>query len=296
MPQRTQEYIKKYCEYIDRLLFFWKNNGDKDAISRLVCKAKFIHHVLGIYKRIDRFGGQLINPNIGEFYHNLKDYKHDPSYTKKIKEQTALREKHTLECKVVAKKTDKIDAIESGAYEKEPITNDKLNDLLFSLKQIRKDINARTVIDESEGQAANNLAIEMGLVSKWLPLAIETRLAKGAKLPYPESQSFPNTLSDGCKAPYPQSVKDNIEKWISKIEKLINNVAEKNDSFEIPPEHKSPPVTLSKLSDYWGGDMTPFKLRGILKNNRLRYNKLNRQTYEFDLRDLPKQAVQKLKQ
>lgn len=235
MNNKTQQYINKYCEYIDRFLDYWKNGGDKSKIRKIVYKAEFIHFILGIDKKISRFSGRLINPNIGEFYYNLEDYKHDPDFTRRTIEQTALRESHILECKAFAKKINKIDDVESGAYESNNITAQKLTDLLFSLKQIKKTVNARTVIDPGEGENANHLAIEMGLISKWLPLAIETRLAKGIKMPYLKNETIGNTFSLDGKAYYPESFKDNVNKWIDKTEKLLSK------------PHTTPQITISPI-------------------------------------------------
>ena len=70
----------------------------------------------------------------------------------------------------------------------------------------------------------------------------------------------------------------------------------KPETDMIPPEFKTSPTTLTRLVDLWGGDMTLSKLRGIIKNKRIRFNRLNRQTYIFDTRDLPISVINGLKE
>lgn len=65
MKTKTQKYIEKYCEYIDRLLGFWKNGADSTTIYGVVKKAEFIHRILEIEKKLNDFSGELINSNIG---------------------------------------------------------------------------------------------------------------------------------------------------------------------------------------------------------------------------------------
>ena len=48
--KRTQKYIEKFCEYIDRLISIWngKKKLDFNKINRIVYKADFIASVLDI--------------------------------------------------------------------------------------------------------------------------------------------------------------------------------------------------------------------------------------------------------
>jgi hypothetical protein len=127
----------------------------------------------------------------------------------------------------------------------------------------------------------------MGLVSKWLPLAIETRLAKGANMPYPTPEPIGNTLSIDGKAHYPQSVKDNIDKWIEQISKRLSGLQQNRKESEIPPEYRTAPTTKARLVKCWGGDMTVTKLRNMIKNGHVRCVEHSRQTYTFDKRNFP---------
>ena len=63
-------------------------------------------------------------------------------------------------------------------------------------------------------------------------------------------------------------------------------------SQEIPPEYRSAPLSLKRMAELWGGDMTAKKLRAMIDNHRIRVEKINRQTFVFDTRDLPSYVVE----
>lgn len=64
---------------------------------------------------------------------------------------------------------------------------------------------------------------------------------------------------------------------------------------DIPAAHRSPPLSLTRMAECWGGDMTPKKLRNMIKSGSLRVIKLNRQTYVFDTKYLPDEVITKVK-
>ncbi|MCG3136721.1 MAG: hypothetical protein HJJLKODD_00557 [Phycisphaerae bacterium] len=49
----------------------------------------------------------------------------------------------------------------------------------------------------------------------------------------------------------------------------------------------STPMTLQKTADKWGGDMTVAKLKTQMETGKIRYLKLNRQSYVFCCNDIP---------
>lgn len=69
----------------------------------------------------------------------------------------------------------------------------------------------------------------------------------------------------------------------------------KKKSQKIPKNHRSSPVTLKRMSECIGGDMTPKKLRVMINNRTIRVMQMNRQTFIFDTRDWSDEAVKKLK-
>lgn len=73
-------------------------------------------------------------------------------------------------------------------------------------------------------------------------------------------------------------------------ENPVQNLAE-----EIPEERKSPPMSIKRMAECWGGDMTPKKLSGMIKSGRVKTEKFNRQTYIFDTKDLSPEAKRKIK-
>ncbi|MEN6307978.1 MAG: hypothetical protein ABFD91_09510 [Anaerohalosphaeraceae bacterium] len=295
MKTRTQKYIDKYCEYIDRLLKFWKKGADKFKIYAIVKKVEFIHYLLGIDKNIAMFSGKLINPNIGYLSYNLKEYNHDERYSLYLIEEIDLRKKHILECKAHALKIKfPIKEIETGAYRKEPITLEKLQELLFSLKQIKKDVNGGVAIDRSEGENANRLLIEMGFVSQWRPLAIETGLVKDSVMPYPRPEIAHNSINwltgNFC---YSDSLKESISKWIDKAQQMLNKDNPKLLTG-ISPENRSIPLSISRMANLIGKGMTRKKLRSLMDSNYYRYEQVGKQDFVFDVSQFPtlKQKIQ----
>lgn len=72
----------------------------------------------------------------------------------------------------------------------------------------------------------------------------------------------------------------------------IKNI--KNSTNEIPAEHKSPPMSLSEMARHFRLTSTK-KIRSMIDNKAIKIEKINRQTYYFDLRTLPDYVRQKIK-
>ncbi|MHC4068755.1 MAG: hypothetical protein ACYSR8_04145 [Planctomycetota bacterium] len=70
----------------------------------------------------------------------------------------------------------------------------------------------------------------------------------------------------------------------------------RESSEEIPPERKSAPLSLSRMAQYWGGEMTSKKLRAMIESGSLKVIKINRQTFIFDTEYLPAEVIRKVKQ
>jgi hypothetical protein len=69
----------------------------------------------------------------------------------------------------------------------------------------------------------------------------------------------------------------------------------KDNHGEIPQERKSPPLSLSRMAEYWGGEMTATKLKSLIARGNIKAIQLNRQTYIFDTEHLPATAIVKIK-
>jgi hypothetical protein len=65
--------------------------------------------------------------------------------------------------------------------------------------------------------------------------------------------------------------------------------------IEIPPERRSAPLSLTRMAQYWGGEMTPRKLKAMIGGGSLKAKQLNRQTFVFDTKDLPEKVIEKVK-
>ena len=68
-----------------------------------------------------------------------------------------------------------------------------------------------------------------------------------------------------------------------------------NGTIDIPPERKSTPLNLIRMAQYWGGDMTVKKIRSMINGGQLRVIKINRQSFIFDTKLLPKHVIEKVK-
>ncbi|MFC1738561.1 hypothetical protein ACFL1G_05880 [Planctomycetota bacterium] len=65
--------------------------------------------------------------------------------------------------------------------------------------------------------------------------------------------------------------------------------------ISIPSERRSAPLSLARMAQYWGGEITAKKLRTMINNDRLQVYKINRQTFIFDIKFLPEHVITKVK-
>jgi hypothetical protein len=73
------------------------------------------------------------------------------------------------------------------------------------------------------------------------------------------------------------------------------DVAATESSDEIPAARKSAPLSLTRMAQCWGGDMTAKKVRAMIDKGRLSVMPINRQTYVFDTKYLPTHVIDKVK-
>lgn len=240
---KTQKYIDKYCEYIDKILVLWDDLADKFDIQPIVQKAEFIHYLLGINKKIDRFNGDLIDHNIGFLSYDLSEHDEESYYYKKTSEEMKFRKEHFENCKkkALSIRSISIKEVESSSYNK-PDNNEELNGLLYSLRQIKKALDCNVIIDPLEGKNANRLLIEYGFASKWLILAIETGIVPNKILPYPVKPNkkllaYCFTLEEPEYFIEPfHTDKAIVSKWIKKVtDRIEHSNSEKLNIAEIKP-------------------------------------------------------------
>ena len=63
----------------------------------------------------------------------------------------------------------------------------------------------------------------------------------------------------------------------------------------IPGVHRTSPMSKKELAELWGGDVTPKKLQKMLNAGALHCEKLSRQSFVFDKRDLPQHVLDRLR-
>jgi len=64
---------------------------------------------------------------------------------------------------------------------------------------------------------------------------------------------------------------------------------------QIPPERRSTPLSLTRMAQYWGGEMTTKKLRAMIDKDTLKVIPLSRQMFIFDTKYLPAEVISKVK-
>jgi len=154
---------------------------------------------------------------------------------------------------------------------------------------------------------ANDLAVKLGLTHPdWL-LAMRLGLCSYLEaptvreLPLPWKHHTPPVVFQSVPVTVGRmgnAVLADFEESIRKAQSLLAyDAAVNRENFvasqEIPPEFRSAPLSLRRMAELLRGDMTAKKLRAMIDNGRPRVEKINRQTFVFDTRDLPKYASDK---
>lgn len=157
------------------------------------------------------------------------------------------------------------------------------------------------------GRQANDLAVTLGLTHPdWL-LAMDLAILPHfvgveeiRELPLPWEYDKPPVV---VRSP-PDVVNDSdiprLRESIMKAEALLRTKpASKHQDTSaannIPPEHRSAPLSLKRMAELYGGDMTTKKLRAMIDNGRVHVEKINRQTFIFDMRDLPGYVAEEMR-
>ena len=78
-------------------------------------------------------------------------------------------------------------------------------------------------------------------------------------------------------------------------EVVTDPLAIEQRKLDIPPEYHTPPVTLSRMADAIGGEMTRHKLRMLVNRGMYRAIQLNRQNWIFDTSQFGEHIVEKLR-
>jgi len=88
------------------------------------------------------------------------------------------------------------------------------------------------------------------------------------------------------------ALKRNIGSW---REDNLTDIKRTKNFQRIPSERKSAPLSLTRMANYWGGEMTPKKLKYMIKNQYIGAEQINRQTYVFDIEKLPDWVKEKVR-
>ena len=155
---------------------------------------------------------------------------------------------------------------------------------------------------------------------------LRNALAALGERPYWESTGEPHTLEEANELlewePTTYSVtKQNIISDTGDFLSLLNEILQLVDSFkrsplynknlgtgqettniqigdnsyiEIPPDHRTLPMSQTELADILGSNMTQEKVSSMIKTGALKAIKLSRQSFIFDKRTLPKGIIDKL--
>ena len=103
-----------------------------------------------------------------------------------------------------------------------------------------------------------------------------------------------NRLMARLKRQFNDLFDDNSPEETNPPVEVNENIPELSDTV-IPPERQSPPVSIQRMANCWGGDMTAKKLSGMIRSGRVKAKKLNRQTFIFDTKYLSPETIKQIK-
>lgn len=292
----TQKLINKCCAYINELIYIWENAETryKENKNFAGIPANFLAIKLGLSK----LGGDLPYKPHEWDYHTLKhDKKTDKNRTKRLR---AWQERARKEGKL---KTSWL-KVKFDATKAQKLC-DCLDEMLYMLKA-----RERGEAFHAKGLQVNDLGLELGLIDQQWYIAMKAGLPLYDS-PYTSDKWKWKKLGkelgiplDGTKPPYVvESEHFLLDNWTDRktLEecKLKAQALVKTHSTavseEIPSERRSPPVSLTRLVECWGGDMTRKKLRKAIDLGTVRAVKITRQTYVFDTDKFPAHVIEKLR-
>jgi len=295
-----QGFVTKFCLYIDKLLQAWDTSED---INYLVqpdepgCKANYCAIKLGL----TILGNKLLYEREKWWYNSMpkgakEKWPELPQELQKWKKRAKSIEPDTkiytlsMDTHVTEEKIDKFIRVADEAIDIQR----------YSGNSFGIDENQQLCI---KGQIINELALELGLVdADWY-------LAKKCDLFYfntstsnPQKNQEINLklyeelgIDSACgKQPFVFTdvfkragyiYEDELQLLVNKAKTLI--VPSSDNEDYLPSERRSTPMSLTRMAQYWGGDMTPRKLRAMIKAGSIKVEKINRQTFVFDIEKLP---------
>jgi len=300
----TQKWVAKFCELMDWFIGLPKVHGDNLMDTHLKgLAANYLAVKLGIFDEAKPEETQ--DPLDREPPYRHGDWECDQperSGSQQIREWRLARMKHWK------RRAEQHGMFKTAPYSPE-VTPDKVQrycDCLESIIYRAHDWNmCREVM--ALGRQANDLAVTLGLTHPdWL-LAMNLGLLPhflGAdeirQLPLPWDYDKPPVVLGNP----PEIVNaldiPHLRESIEKVRSLLRNETTENHrdasaSQEIPCEHRSAPLSLKRMAELWGGDITAKKLRAMIDNRRLHVDRINRQTFVFDTRDLPSYVVEEMR-
>jgi hypothetical protein len=252
---RTQKYIDKYCEYVDRLISFWEGKGgSEDDVWRILAKADFIAEIIGIKEK----------GSLGLHFHEWtrRDY-----LRKQEQEGKETFQKNGMEFKIRVERLDDwkqkalavklpIQSIETYDYNRRNITKERIAKLLESLKYMQLAIDSGVFPREIElyGISANKTVVEMGLVSQYRRIAFQNQLILWDKLlPYNGSDWTPEVYWQPS-----QYLKNRVAVWLDRTQKLnVSNLS------PLTPDVQPIPIDEEKLLAFDGTEWHRISPTGI---------------------------------
>ncbi|MHC4440778.1 MAG: hypothetical protein ACYS3S_25800 [Planctomycetota bacterium] len=154
-----------------------------------------------------------------------------------------------------------------------------------------------------KGQVVNDLALELDLIDPDWYLVKKCNLIQTSKSVFdPQKDKETNLklyqelgIDPSCgKQPFVFTDafrlngyidEDELQLLVNKAKTLIVSSSDNEDY--LPSERRSVPMSLTRMAQYWGGDMTPRKLKAMIKIGSIKVEKINRQTFVFDISKLP---------
>jgi len=295
---KTRKWVKKFCELMDWFIGLEKVDGDTLMEAHVKgLAANYLAVKLGIFDETKLKEG--LDHLEWDLPFRGRDWQCDFPERLSCQERMEYRRKRMEHWKAKA---------ETHGHFKQTRVRKKVTpenvrrfcDCLRTIPyRVQADPNQADVTDLA--LEANDLAVELGLTHPDWVLAMNLGLLsiQNAKLheglPLPRKCAKPPVIFSGNRAivgTLGQAVVEDLDAWIKKAESLSLSAAKKKQeeppaSARIPPKYRSAPLSLTRMADLWGGDMTAKKLSAMVKNQRIHVKEINRQTFVFDTRDLP---------
>jgi hypothetical protein len=300
----TRKWVARFCELMDWFIGVEKVHGDNLGEAHVKgLAANYLAVKLGVFDPTIPIGA--LDPLDKEPPYRPGDWECDhpeiPSY-QQIRQWRLERMTHW-----------KRKAEDRGVFKATPfspdVTPDRIHRYCDCLEGIIYRAHDWTLHAEltALGRQANDLAVKLGLTHPdWL-LAMDLAILPlfvGADdvqdLPLPWEYDKPPVLLRNPPRVVDESDIPRLRESLKKAQALLRQETAENHkdasaSQGIPPEYRSAPLSLKRMAELYGGDMTAKKLRIMIDNGRIPIETINRQAFVFDTRKLPDYVVEKMR-